>query len=144
MILQTDPRLKKREYIHPMGCYFMCLCFVANKFSGTEIDINRIIFLYDSLIDAGAMDKKCYIHDPKKCLRIMGLKISKVRKELMSYVVRDKEFAIELWTLYRQETQGTWSHFVYGSYDPWGLSQSRRFGKLDSLRVLTTGDAWDI
>lgn len=136
MILQQDPRLEVRPTIKPYGCYFMCMCFAANKYAGTLMGIDEIVGYYDKLTDAGAMSDKCYIHDARVCMRILGLPV-KVAKKPPGYVIRGSQFAIELWTLYRQETGGWWRHFVIGTYDPWGLSETRRYGKPDSVRVFT-------
>lgn len=136
MILQRDLRLRKpiREY----GCYYMCLLYIANKYTNVPLTIQRINNqLYHKHVQNGAMTANCFIRHPDTILRGLGLKATYTnRHESPDYQCADSE--IEILYFRHPEYRG---HFVCGdgrgnvTYDPWGVSIAATEGKLVSKRI---------
>lgn len=135
MILQTDSRM--RDEIDKWGCYYMSLCFLANKYTGIELsaeDLNDRI--YNQLIQHGLMKETCWIRDPVGILNYLGLRCDSVGVyEPVTHALKDNEFQI-----LRFKGKDI-SHFVVGTrsnecaYDPYGVSQAVETGELKAQRV---------
>ena len=141
MILQTDSGLN--ENINKYGCYFMSLLFLVNKLTGMELSTARINKIYKLCVTQGWMSYKCYIIAPEKILGWAGVNADIVmmngtHKLPPAYVPAPDEHEILLF----QVDGSNYGHFVVGpydgervGYDPWGMSDSVRLGKVKSKRV---------
>ena len=135
MILQTDKRLNGS--INKYGCYLMSLLFLANKYTGYQLSVEKINDLYMELQALGFMDHNCYIQDPHGILRHLGLDATyRQRHDPPGYKCRSNE--IELLCL----QYSSYNHFVVGdsngniAYNPMGRTlpnyyiKSKRIFKL--------------
>jgi hypothetical protein len=144
MILQTDPRLLPE--INKYGCYFMCICFFLNKFKKKLWDTDKINEFYKTMVHLGYIEADdnfdsvdpddATIMYPAKIFESEGLNVKYFGHSHKSRICNTDEFEILKFT---RITGG--SHFVCGdgmghvTYDPWGVSNTVKYGSLDSKRV---------
>jgi len=135
MILQIDRRM--RPQIHDYGCYYLSLCFLANKYANAALSAEFINDgLYLALMRHGLMSDTCYIKDPVGVLHELGLRSQFVAKvEPPTHALKDDEFQV------LRFKGPSISHFVVGTatsavaYDPYGESRAVREGVLVGQRV---------
>jgi hypothetical protein len=140
MILQTDSFLKPR--IQKYGCYYLSILFFVNKYTGRGFDRRDINDLYDLIPDIW-MDKDCYIKSPLDITRYLCFNVKDFRWEGADYTCGPGEFEILCWerTYTKDGKKKTYQHFVCGdgngvvTYDPSGVSNAVKYGKLKSKRV---------
>ena len=137
MIGQRSTSLAERKEIYNYGCYFLSLTMMAWEHGqvGSTIAPDRIITGYDALVRLGAMRKDCYVESAQAIVDYWGGYLKFLGKFAADYELADDEVAVELWKLKRPAPKEWWYHFVYGTYDPWQKSKTRKFGELDSYRV---------
>lgn len=140
MVLQIADRL--REEIREYGCYFMSLLYLINHMTNMTLTTGRINALRRLFISQGWMDENCFILDPVAILGWAGINANIVtengtHKLPPSYQIGPGEYEI-----LEFKRPGEMSHFVVGpydgrrvGYDPYGDSESVRYGKLISKRV---------
>jgi hypothetical protein len=136
MILQRDIRLRKP--IREMGCYYLSLLFLANKYTNCPLtvrDINSTLFF--RFIQMGWMDANCFIKNPGAILQDMKFYAAYTgRHEPPTYQCAKNECEI-----LRFEHPDSFGHFVVGdgsgnvAYDPWGVSRAATEGELYSKRI---------
>lgn len=141
MILQTNSQLN--EHIQKEGCYFMALLNLIVKLTGMELTPGKINAIYKAFAAKGWMSYKCFIQDPVAILGWAGINADVVmmngtHKLPPSYVLGPDEYEILLF----QVDGSSYGHFVSGPYDgvrvgfdPWGLSDSVKNGRVKSKRV---------
>jgi hypothetical protein len=139
MISQQTATLQRRQWIKPYGCYLMSIVEMSYEFRSPADPISSqvIVDLYDHSISLNWMSEKCYVTNPVRIANEIAT-ISTclgVTKRFPGYELQKDERAVEKWVLDRPETSGQHIHFIYGNYDPWPRSITRRDGNLDSLRV---------
>ena len=135
MILQRDDRL--RFEIREYGCYYMSLLYLANKYTNAPLSVERINGpLYFGAIQQGAMNTFCFIQDPDAILAACGWKAKYTGvHEPPEYFCKENECEI------LRFEHGKQSHFVVGdghshvTYDPMGVSETVRHGRLMSKRI---------
>ncbi len=118
------------------GCYFLCLVYIAEKYTKTKIDV---FDLYEKGLKEKWFDNDCYMEFPAKMMSYLIGKEVKVRHDVVGYKPKANEFVITRYEL--RETGVTYSHFVVGGnvteYDPFGESRTRKAGEAVSTRVIT-------
>lgn len=136
MYLQTDTRLN--AFINSDGCNFMSIAFLANKHAGTQLSIEKIEQVYDDAVAQGIMDSECYIKDYDTLFILFGLSVRYTQRHEPPGK-RCAQNQIEL--LHFVYPEKGWGHFVAGdgcgnvAYDPWGVSQTAKYGHLSSKRI---------
>lgn len=143
MILQTDTYL--RPMIQKYGCYFMSLLFLINKYTGKTFGRNVINNFYEFAILNNWMDKDCFIRKPIDILRHLGYNRTQIKVEGPEYVCRPGEVEILCFerTYMKDGKPKVYTHFTCGSgggvvtYDPMGVSNAVKYGKLKSKRVFS-------
>ena len=143
MILQTDQLLKPR--IQKYGCYYMSLLFMVNKYTGRGFNQKDINDMYDLLPDAW-LGRDCYVKSPLDILHFLGFNVKSMRKEGAKYACRPGEFEILCWerSYTKDGKKKTYNHFTCGdsgivTYDPSGISNAVKYGKVESKRVFVRG-----
>lgn len=144
MILQRDVRLLPE--IQEQGCYFMSILFFINKYRNNTWTTDNINEFYKTMVHIGAVmadgnfsavgvDDSTIIN-PELIFRMKGLNVRyNDRHDPPSYTCDSEEFEI------LKFVRGGYSHFVCGdgsghvAYDPWGDSNTVRFGSLNSKRI---------
>lgn len=130
MILQTDSRLKRD--IQRYGCYFLSILYLVNKYTGYELDCNKINTLYDNLLELGYIKDNCYIVNPTAIFKHLGLNATYTdRHEPPDYYTGANELEILCFQ------RSGYRHFMVGingeiAYDPMGNSKG---GYLLSKRI---------
>ncbi len=144
MILQRDVRLLPE--IQEQGCYFMSICFFINKYKNNAWTTDGLNDFYKTMVHIGAINADgdftsvaaddSIIMDPERIFRMKGLDVRyNDRHDPPSYSCDSNEFEI------LKFTRGRYAHFVCGdgaghvTYDPWGDSNTVRFGTLNSKRI---------
>ena len=144
MILQKDKRLIPE--LREAGCYFMSICFLLNKYQGTEWSPELINEFYQKVAAKGFVladedftsvsDYDATIKNPEAIFVEKGLYVRYTDKhELPSRICGEDEFEI------LKFVHGNHTHFVVGTgcgqvaYDPWGVSDTVKYGHLDSKRI---------
>jgi hypothetical protein len=148
MILQTDPMLHFN--IRHYGCYYMCILFMVNKYTGRGFDRGDINDLYQTIRQTEWMEHaypECYIDDPPKIFTHLGLPMQGVEKKDNMYICKRGQIEILRYQrTYASAKTGeivTYGHFVCGNgrgvvtYDPAGMSNAVMFGTLESKRIFT-------
>jgi hypothetical protein len=146
MILQKDKRLLPE--IQKNGCYFMALLFCANKYAGAEWDTDKINNFYKRMVHLGFIkadddfttvaDYDAMILLPGKILMMAGLKARyNNRHDLPHITCRNNQFEILKFKYENLTPFVCGDGFGIVTYDPWGESNTVRFGRLDSKRIFT-------
>lgn len=134
----SNPSLPKQKLalsIGNYGCYFSCLCRIAEKLTGKDIDI---LEAFGSCKNSGWINDDCYVKNPDKIIEFLsGKKASTVKTNNLNCALKENAFAVGC---YKWNAH---SHFVLldktkkVEYDPLGASNTVKNGRLDSLRVIT-------
>ena len=143
MILQTDPRLLPE--INKYGCYFMSICFFLNKYKKVMWTTDKINDFYKLMVNIGNIEADddfttanpidAEIIKPDKIFQSGGLIVEYLGHCSKDYICDSDKFEI------LKFVGKNGSHFVCGdgkgnvAYDPYGDSNSVRFGELHSKRV---------
>lgn len=126
------------------GCYFLCLCNIAKKATGKDVNIFKaaehcisqggILFDYNNY----ANSDNFYMSNPALCLEIMTGKKWSVRHDKADYKAKNtREYVVELWS-----TNGKTGHFAMtkDGFNSLEHSHCVDSGKIISTRVLTCID----
>lgn len=120
------------------GCYFSCIIKIAEKITGSSIDIIDAFYQCNK---KGWIDYECFVKNPDKILSFMtGKKIYVSKTNDTQYKPNDNEIVIGCfkWNKY--------SHFVVLNsdkkieYDPLENSNTAKNGTLESLRIIKIED----
>lgn len=141
MFGQRASELLARAPIHDYGCALLCCAALAWDTGDPHRQLTPadVIAAYDqcnadgSLTDRDGRPGGCFIQRWQRVIEALGGSAIYLGHRSALAPLAAGERAIELWTLDRP--RGAWRHFVYGSYDPWPRSITRRDGRLSSLRV---------
>jgi uncharacterized protein (DUF1330 family) len=143
VILQRDENLP--ESFHRKGCYEMSLLFLVNKLANVSMSPPRIK-VFDKMFTAknwvqNDEQYQHYIRDPEAIFGHFGIEAKMLVKGGThhiepSYAGSPNEVEILFF-----KRPGQIGHFVVGdghghvAYDPYGVSNSVKFGRLESKRV---------
>jgi len=134
MILQRDTRLKQE--IQEYGCYLMSIFFLVNKYTNFPFSAEIINNLYHNYVKKGWIDSDCMILDPNAIFGFLEMEVSYTdRHEPPERQTLKNEIEI----LKYVSEYG--NHFVTGdgngnvAYDPYGVSNAVKHGRLESKRI---------
>lgn len=125
------------------GCYFLCICKVAELILDKILNVTSLYKKATETIVNGLsiMDEDCFMNNPEALLEIITNKKIKLWKEFnLSYIPKENEYIIGCYEW--NDTMETYYHFVLLNtdkmveYDPYGFSKTVQKGKLVSLRVI--------
>lgn len=125
------------------GCYFLCVCKVAELILDKILNVTSLYKKATETIVNGLpiMDEDCFMNNPEALLEIITNKKIKLWKEFnLSYIPKENEYIIGCYEW--NDTMETYYHFVLLNtdkmveYDPYGFSKTVQKGKLVSLRVI--------
>lgn len=125
------------------GCYFLCICKVAELILDKILNVTSLYKKATETIVNGLsiMDEDCFMNNPEALLEIITNKKIKLWKEFnLSYIPKENEYIIGCYEW--DDTMETYYHFVLLNaykmveYDPYGFSKTVKNGKLVSLRVI--------
>lgn len=125
------------------GCYFLCICKVAELIIDKVVNVPEIYTkaTKTNVYGQPIMDDDCYMNNPEALLEIVTNKKITLWKEFdLSYIPKENEYIIGCYEW--DDTMETYYHFVLLNtdkmveYDPYGFSKTVKNGKLVSLRVI--------
>ncbi len=143
MILQTDPGLP--EEIHTFGCYFCSCLYHAERLTGREMDVDRVMAIFTAARASGILLEECYVNDPVSLMAVAGVNVRAVVKAGKLELPSERGFEV---LHFRREKDtpagmgnGAHDHFVAGdghgkvAFDPLGLSNTVKYGYLKDKRI---------
>ena len=123
-------RQRQHLWIGEGGCYFLSIAYLGEMISG---EVVNDIDLYGIALGRGWMDRDCYIRQPDSILSFITGQQWHVRHEPAEYVPKDYEKVIERWEW--KKTMVTLAHFKLPDWDPYGESDTVKYGELVSKRI---------
>lgn len=140
----TDKAQRLAKVVGETGCYFLSLCFLAEKDRECFVDV---LYEADRAMKSGSLGQDCYVQDAARIFSDLTKKSFRVLKAgpdhplPLSYECADREYEI-LRFEYVEPPGKTFAHFVVGDgkgrvvWDPLGDSTTVARGELVSKRVL--------
>lgn len=133
--LNLIPKQKLALALGNYGCYFACLCRIAEKITDTGIDLIESFY---ECKNKNWIESDCYVKNPEKIVEFLtGKKTSVLKIYNTFYIPAENEYIIGCY----ENLNG--GHFVLLSnsdksveYDPLENSNTVRTGKLKSLRII--------
>ena len=127
------------------GCYFFSLLYIAEQELGRDFDS---IGTFDYAMRQGWVASDCYMGNPAGMMTsLLGRRCSISKSWDFGYQLKENEWEVRC---YQRVTTGTtYYHFVVVDkdgtvvYDPLGDSNTVKYGKPYSRRILTIGEAVD-
>lgn len=120
------------------GCYYFCLCDIANEFNeknsncGIKSKIESYFDCWKYCKEKGWIGKDCYIKDPCSILNYMTGHKWSVKWEEWNYVPKENEYQVEEWRW------GLSQHFArikQRNYNPLNYSRCVDIGQITSQRI---------
>lgn len=141
MILQTYHKFNTK--INKYGCYFLSLVYLASQKAKVTFDVDDIKLFYERFVDEDLMTDTCYVKQPGKMLREMGLNVDYDGKcEAHVPACRGQYEILCFRRSYINNGKAvSYKHFVVGdgfghvAYDPMGVSNAVKHGHLESKRI---------
>jgi hypothetical protein len=113
------------------GCYAFSIMALAEKIKGAPVDV---IPELEKAIKAKYINgDNCFVNTADAFLSsLTGIKFT-CTKEGTGYKPKLGDYVIEYWEL--KDPSGIKPHFVLPEYDPWGKSNTCKYGKIAGYRV---------
>lgn len=120
------------------GCYFICICKIAENIINETIDTVKSLFECSKKKtgDLPWITSECYIYYPEKILEhLSGEKYTVIKTTDLHYPLKNGDYIIGMYEY------GDYTHFVILDeemniiFDPYGNSSTVKNGKLVSLRI---------
>lgn len=138
MVIKAVPAIQDLAYcVGQKGCYFICLCALAEKITGVDVDVLKTAKF---MIELGVVDydqkrpraysNAMYVFDADKMLSLLGCgeyRISK-RSELPE--------GYDGYYIIRHTLEGS-THFTLPDYDPMTSSRVAAEGRITAYYLLT-------
>jgi hypothetical protein len=115
------------------GCYAFSIIALAEKISGKNIDV--IAALERGIKEGYINGDNCYVNSADAFLNDLTGRKWKCTKESASYKIKPGDMVIEYWEW--KESSTIHPHFVLPGYDPWGKSNTCKYGKIAGYRVFS-------
>lgn len=127
----TDGIQTLTENLGKTGCYFFCLCSVAEEYLGRKVDVLEAA---NEAVKRGYCTKEFYIEYPGLILEMITHKKWEVRKDKYPFVnATDKEFVITRYE--RTTTMTTLAHFERENFHSIIDCYTSFYGKPVSTRI---------
>mgnify|MGYP005845877193 CR=1 FL=1 len=118
-------------YLGKYGCYFLSILKLCERFNEAPIEP---IQAYRECFHEGLISADCYVRNPEKIMS----KYTSYNWEVYKTIPGDVFGAVvERWS--RKGTMVEEAHFKLPDWDPWGGSDTVKYGYLESLRVFRRG-----
>lgn len=137
MVIKAVPAIQDLAYsVGQRGCYFICLCSIAEKITGVEVDVLKTAkFMIDQkLIDYDwvrprAYKNSMYVFDADKILELLGCGEYKVNKQKELPEGYDGFYVI------RHTYEGS-THFTLPDYDSYTDSPIIKNGRVTAYYLI--------
>jgi hypothetical protein len=135
--MRMEPLQKLAEALGENGCYFFSVLYRAEKLTGVHLNSLDVYLL---MLSKNIIGKDCFMNDA-------GAMLSLLTNMRWLVSIKDKDYSTkagELEILYFENTINgkLYGHFVVGDgfgrveYDPYGDSNTVKYGKLIGKRIL--------
>lgn len=113
------------------GCYAFSIIALAEKITDKHIEVLAAL---EKAIKMGCIDgNTCYVNAADAFLTDLTGRRWTCTKEGAGYKPKPGEQIIEYWEW--KEPKGIHPHFVLPDYDPWGKSNTCKYGKIAGYRI---------
>lgn len=137
MVIKAVPAIQDLAWnVGQRGCYFICLCAIAEKITGVEVDVLKTakFMIEQKVIDYDwvrpkAYNNSMYVFDADKLLELLGCGDYRINK------VKELPEGYDGYYVIRHTLEGS-THFTLPSYDPMTASPVSKNGRISGYYLV--------